>query len=385
MWTGDFNGVINGEYSDRLVAAVKAFQTRNNTKPTGVLNPQERAILANSAKLLREEVGWRLVNDPVTGAHLGLPLKYATQTTALRTGTRWSSGQVQIAAFTVTDTTLEAVFEQQKKTTPARRLGYNMLRGDFSVPSATQGLRKVYVRGSIKDGQVRGITVLYDQAMEGTMDPVVVAMSSAFNPFPPDNVAADGTPRRRRVDYGSGLVVSNAGHIVTDRQVVDDCRTIVVPGIGRAEHVVADQTGDLALIRVYGARNLKPLALIGNRADDDAATLISVADPQRQAGDDKVSVVAARLGSATSTRPVEPMPGLGFSGAAAIDANGRLHRMVVLKASVVAGPAAAPSATLVPHDRLINFLEANFVARTSSETGIEPAKAAVVRVICARK
>ncbi len=387
VWTGDYNGLINGEFSDRLVAAVKAFQTRNNTKPTGVLNPQERAILSDSAKPLRDEVGWRLVTDTVTGAHLGLPLKFATQSTALRNGTRWSSaqGQLQIETFSVSDTTLEAVFERQKKQPPARRVGYNVLRSDFFVISGTQGLRKFYVRGAIKDGDVRGVTVLYDQAMEGTMDPVVVAMSSAFNPFPPDGVAADGTAMRRRVEYGTGLVVSNAGHILTDQQLVDDCKVIVVPGLGSAERVAEDKAGDLALIRVYGARNLKPIALIGDRPTGDTAAIVGIADPQQQAGDDKVTVVAAKLGTASDARPLEPAPGFGFSGAAALDANGRMMGVVVLKSTVVTGPTPAPRAALVPRERLVNFLEANFVAPASGVPGVEPARAAVVRVICVRK
>ena len=387
IWTGDYNGLVNGEFSDRLVAAVKAFQTRNKTKPTGVLNPQERAILSDSAKPLRDEVGWRLTEDSVTGAYVGLPLKLATQMSAIRTGTRWVSaqGQLQIETFRLTDTTLDGVFELQKRQPVDRRVGYNVLRGDFFVISGTQGLKKFYVRGSIKDGEVRGISVLYDQAMEGTMDPVVVAMSSAFNPFPPDNVAADGTPLRRRVEYGTGLIVSGAGYIVTDRQLTDACRVIVVPGLGSAERVTEDKTGDLALLRVYGAQKLKPIALIGNAPSGDAATLVGISDPQAQAGGDAVSVVAAKLGVAADTRPVEPAPSLGFSGAAALDADGRLIGMVVLKPSLVAGPAAARQATLVSRDRLIHFLEANYVTPTSGPPGVESAKASVVRVICVRK
>ena len=387
VWTGDYNGLVNGEFSDRLVAAVKAFQTRNKTKPTGVLNPQERAILFDSARPLRDEVGWRLTADVVTGVHLGLPLKLATQTATAGTGTRWSStqGQLQIETFRISDTTLEAVFERQKKEPVARRVGYSVLRGDFFVVSGTQGLKKFYVRGAAKDGEVRGVTILYDQAMEGTMDPVVVAMSSAFNPFPPDGVAADGTPMRRRVEYGTALVVSSSGHIVTDRQVADGCRVIVVPGLGNAERIAEDKASELALLRVYGARNLTPLALLGAKPNGEATTLLGIADPQAQAGASAVTAVAARLGAATSARPVEPAPALGFSGAAAIDAGGRLLGMVVLKSAVVAGPATAPQATLVPRDTLMNFLEAHYVAPTSGQPGVEPAKASVVRVICVRK
>ena len=80
-----------------------------------------------------------------------------------------------------------------------------MLRPDFFVVSGTQGLKKFYVRAFAKDGEVRGLTILYDQAMEGTMDPIVVAMSSAFVPF----ASYAGRQRaaevpRRKVEYGTG-------------------------------------------------------------------------------------------------------------------------------------------------------------------------------------
>src|SRR5579864_5398293 len=38
-WVGAYNGLINGEVSDRLVGAIKTFQKDNGGKQTGVLNP----------------------------------------------------------------------------------------------------------------------------------------------------------------------------------------------------------------------------------------------------------------------------------------------------------------------------------------------------------
>jgi peptidoglycan hydrolase-like protein with peptidoglycan-binding domain len=387
VWSGDYNGLINGEFSDRLVAAVKQFQRRNKTKDTGVLNPQERAVLAAVAKPLKDEVGWRLADDPATGARLGLPLKLASQAAPGGSGTRWSSaqGQLQIETFRVVGATMESVFEQQKRQPVGRRAGYTALRPDFFVVSGTQGLKKFYVRASAKDGEVRGLTVLYDQAMEGTMDSVVVAMSSAFMAFPTALAAADSSAARRRVEYGTGLVASAAGHIVTDRQVVDGCQVIVVPGLGHAERLAEDRASDLALLRVYGARNLTPFALIGAAPDGSAATLVGIADPQAQAGASAVTTVSAKLGPAASPRPLEQAPALGFSGAAAIDPQGRFFGMVVLKGPMVAGPSAAPQAVVVAGEKVMNFLEANYVAPSSGHAGVESAKASVVRVICVRK
>ena len=385
VWTGDYNGLINGEFSDRLVAAVQAFQRRNKSKDTGVLNPQERSILAASAKPLQDEVGWRLVEDPVNGVRVGLPGRLATETARGQSGTRWSSlqGQLQIETFRLPNTRLEAAFERQKREPFDRRPGYNVLRPDFFVISGTQGLKKFYVRAMARDNEVRGITILYDQAMEGTMDPVVVAMSSAFVPFGVAGATQDIPRPRRKVEYGTGLVVSSGGHIVTDKQIVDGCQVITIPGIGHAERIAEDKASELALLRVYGARDLTPVALLGSPPRGDAVTLVGIADPQTQGGGAAISSATAALG-AGNPRSLDAMPLPGFSGAAAIDGQGRVAGMVVVKAQVLAGPAQSPQATVLPLDRMINFLEANYVAPQSGRAGVDAAKASVVRVICVR-
>ncbi|MEA2934874.1 MAG: hypothetical protein QOD74_1520, partial [Variibacter sp.] len=99
-----------------------------------------------------------------------------------------------------------------------------------------------------------------------------------------------------------------------------------------------------------------------------------------------ISAVNARLGTAATTaRPLETVPALGFAGAAAIEAQGRFAGIVVTKAPVVAGPGGAPQASVVPVDRIRDFLEANYVAPSSGGAGVEAAKPSVTRVICVRK
>ncbi len=390
-WAGHYNGPIDGEYSDRLVAAVRAFQKQNRNKDTGVLNPQERAALTAVARPLQQDVGWRIVQDGVTGARIGLPAKLAPNVTNSPNGTHWASaqGQLQIETFRIrTGATLAAVFEQQKREPVTRRTNYSVLKPDFFVVSGTQSLKKFYVRASAQNGEVRGITIMYDQAMEGTMDSIVVAMSSAFVPFPGSSaIAQDEQGPRRKVEYGTGVVVSNAGHIVTDRQVVDGCSVIVVPGYGNAERVPSDKTSDLALIRLYGARHLTPIGLIGARPQGDDVTLVGIADPQSQAGEAVISTASAKLGPGANERPLDTPPPPGFFGAAAIDRQGQLAGVVVSKPAVIAGgeSAPAPQAAVVPTAKLIPYLDASYVAPASGKPGVNEARASVVRVICVRQ
>src|ERR1700674_5572392 len=60
-WVGNYNGAISGEVSERMVAAIKEFQKARGGKPTGVLNPQERSVLAETARHRQDNVGWKIV------------------------------------------------------------------------------------------------------------------------------------------------------------------------------------------------------------------------------------------------------------------------------------------------------------------------------------
>jgi peptidoglycan hydrolase-like protein with peptidoglycan-binding domain len=387
-WGGDYAGPIDGEFSERLVAAVKAYQTRHKKPVTGVMSADERAALASAVAPRKQAVGWRLAEDAVTGARVGLPGKFATKVQALPSGTRWSSeqGQLQIETFRIdTGATLDGVFDQQKKM-PRRRIEKSDMQADSFAISGMQGLKKMVVRGFARNGEVRGITILYDQAMEGTVDPLVAPMSGAYVPFPATFTVAGGDAPRRKVEYGSAVFVTAAGHAVTDRNLLEGCNVIVLPGIGNAERVAIDPNNEFALIRVYGARNTTPVGMIGaSPAMGQTVTLLGVADPRSQAGGADVSAVNARLGAEASTRPLDSVPALGFAGAAAVNDQGHFAGIAVLKAPIVAGPAGAPQAGVVPVDRIRNFLEANYVAPASGKPGIEGIKASVTRVICVRK
>jgi hypothetical protein len=242
-----------------------------------------------------------------------------------------------------------------------------VVKPDFFVLSGMQGLKKFYVRGTFKGDEVRILTILYDQATEGTVEPVVIAP-------------------RRTVEYGTGVIVSEDGAIVADREITDGCLAIAIAGFGHADRIAEDKDHDLALLRIYGARGLKPLAL-GGGAAKSAVELTGIADPQNQGGGAAVSRVKAQAAETGGGGDValSPPPALGFSGAAALDGDGKFAGIALLKPVVVAGPANATppaQAVLVPADTVAEFLKANGV---NAAGGSPEAKPAVVRVICVRK
>lgn len=388
-WIGKYNGLINGDASDRMVSAIQAFQKDRRNKPTGVLNPQEREMLRDAAKKLQARVGWKLVGDAGTGMRTGLPSKLVPVYGSDANGTRWSSssGAVQVALTRIkqADLTTAKAADRERNAAADRKVTYSTVKPDFFVLSGTQGANNFYVRGQLRGDEARILTVVYDQANKATMDPVVIAMSSAFNPFP-TGAQAVGPPPRKSVEYATGIVVGSGGDIVTDRQAIEGCQSIVIAGHGHADQIATDKERDLALLRIYGAHGLTALALGNTKASGDVE-LTGIADPQNQGGGAAISSVKASImpSGGNGELALSPSPGLGFSGAVAIDASGKFAGMAQLKPAVVAGPSSATPTTqavLVGADAVRSFLKANNVI--ANGTSSSP-NASVVRVICVRK
>jgi trypsin-like peptidase len=337
-------------------------------------------ILAEAPSFSLEAVGWQLTEDAKTGARLGVPTKLVPHSGFSRSGSRWTSaqGQIQVETFRLTEAALPALFEEEKKASH-RQITASVLKPDSFVVLGVQGLKDFLVRADAHGSEVRGVTVLYDQATEGTMERVATAVANSFVAFPDPN-AAPPPGVRRLVEYGSAIVVGADGDLLTTAHGTDDCQAITVPPFGHAERVAADAASDLALIRLYGARHLAPAALADDAGAGGELKLLGVADPLAAATDGGVTASTVRLVG----QAIEPAPRPGFSGAAALDARGRLVGVVDLKPAVVAGGGAAgQAATLVPVEPIRALLRSQRIA--PAVAGAAMTDQSVLRVICVRK
>jgi len=325
-----------------------------------------------------QAAGWRIIDDLVTGARLGLPSALVPKTAPARMGSRWTSrgGQIDIETFHLHEGALAALFDTEKKLR-RRTVEHSTLTPDSFVMSGMQGLKRFIVRVQSSGSELRGVTILFDQAIEGVMAPIAAVMANSYQGFPDPN-AAPPPGLRRSVEYGTAIVVSGQGHLIASAQITDGCQAIAIPGFGHAERIAADKASDVALLRVYGAQDLLPVALGGDSGAGDDLTLVGVADPLAQAGGGAVMRAAAHR----STQGLDPAPKLGFSGAAAVDAQGRFAGMVDLQSTAVAGAGAVNQATLIPVETLRAFLQTQNIALSTGRGAIDQS---VVRVICVRK
>lgn len=384
LWSGDYAGATNGE--DPLLTAIKNYQKRIKSKVTGVLTPSERANLIVAARSHEQEFGWSVVVDPVTGIRIGLPTKLVPNARDAARGTRWSSayGEVQVETFRIKDPnlTLAALFEQQKKTPATRKIEHSVLNDDNFFVSGMQGLKKFSVRAKMRDGEVRGFTLLFDQMMETIVAPVMVAMASSFSPFP--ERSAPFAALAKSVEYGNGLVVSSHGHIITDRRLTEGCQVIVADDLGDADRVAEDKDNGLALLRIYGRRKLTPLALVRDAPRTGDVTLVGIPDPKAQGGAKKLTEIKARITDGAAIELRQPVPMAGFSGAAALDGQGRFVGMTEMRSFVLASTEpTAPPVRLIGAAAIRDFVAAHGV--DAAHTHGTDARASVVRIICVRK
>jgi hypothetical protein len=382
FWSGDYSGATGGD--GPMETAIRKFQKRNKAKVTGVLTDEQRAELVAAADRHVREYGWRVVVDPATGVRIGVPTKLMPDVHDAAHGTRWSSahGEVQVETFRIKNATLAAVFEQEKKHPKTRQIERSVLNDDGFFISGMQGLKYFSVRAKERDGEVRGFTLLYDQMMEGIVAPVMVAMASAFSPFP--ERPAPFAALAKKVEYGTGLIVSADGHIVTARKVADDCQVIVADGLGNAERIAEDREHGLALLRVYGAGKLPVLALPRAAAKAGDITLIGIPDPKEQDGRKTLTEIKARLSDGHAIQLRQPVPMAGFSGAAALDSNGDFLGMMETRNFVLASAdPAVPPVRLVSADAIRAFLDKHHVAAADGKSG--DARSSAIRIICVRK
>jgi hypothetical protein len=380
-WFGDDEDLAAADFDERAAAIIKAFQKRNGGKETGVLTDEQRALLTAAVKSRKEAVGWRLIDDDATGARVGVPEKLVSKSSTTRTGSHWSSaqGQVQVETFRLREASISALFDQEKRTPRGRRVGTSVLKADSFYMAGEQGLKKFVERVQANGTELRGISILYDLAIEGTMDRMASVIANAFQGFPDPNAAPPG--RKRSVEYSTAIVVSGQGDLLAASSATDECQAIEISGLGHAARVAEDRSSDLALLRLYGAQNLVAASIAGDSGSNSSTQLklVGVADPLAQAGGAAVTSVPAQA----TAQGIDPAPKPGFSGAAAVDAQSRFAGVVTLKTPAVAGTGSVnQQAALIPAATVRAFLSAQGITTAVGNAAIDQS---IVRVICVRK
>jgi len=203
-------------------------------------------------------------------------------------------------------------------------------------------------------------------------------------------------PRATRtyVQAGTGFAVSADGHLVTNRHVVERCRSIIVrdQGIERSANlVVEDPANDLAVLRVAGLASHAFASFSGRRRVEAGETAIAIGFPLSGILALEASVTVGNVSALAGigndarflqiTTPVQP----GNSGGPVIDAKGQVVGMVV---SMLNSMAIAREMGSIPQnvnfaikqDVLLRFLDTTSVGYQVSDDAVDKPAAQIAKV-----
>jgi len=399
VWTGHYDGRIDGVIDSTTIRAIQKFQRASGSRPSGLLTAEEARALASQAREIRERLGYAPHTDPVTGITIGLPLGLVSPAGKIEQGSRFASkdGRVAIELFRLDPSagSLKTLFRRVSARQGGRRPTYTRQRNDWFVVTGFDGPQRFYTRARKAGRDTVAFAIAYDESIRSTIEPVIVAMSSSFaepgavSELSPDRAAAlaespspappiaplpeiqaaapapplSGDPAPpAKPDLPPGLrgvppaaatfAVSGDGHFLTTARIAS-CRALSIGEFGAATLIAVDRRNDLALIKAEAKTDdlLAPFASdpvsVGQnvtaatpQANAETASYVSIGQIMAVSGPDGDS---SRVQVAAPPRPDD-------GGAPLLDAFGRVVGILaplspdaIREAMLTPGPGGRPA------------------------------------------
>ena len=282
VWTGDYNGIIDGIAGPQTDKAIQAFFLRKFGRLPSSVTQEQIQTLVEDAAVAIERSGFILRRDPQLGVTFGVPealVLPAENKDSLRRSYRSPDGTIELEVAFLRNRYVSLDQLYRKLTTiPGRTVSYSSFRPGWFVLSGKDRDREFYVRYHGTGREIRGFSISYAPGRAAELGPIIIAMSNVFRPSataadplisflenlqdsyeasPVPPVASKEAPKG---DFtGSGFVVDAQGHVLTNAHVVGDCGRILM-GLGDTATLVAkDVRNDLALLEDTEARSMPAL------------------------------------------------------------------------------------------------------------------------------
>ena len=303
VWTGHYDGFLDGIIGPRSRAAVAAFQETLGAQADGLLTEEEAEKLFEAGAKRREEARFTLGNETVAGLYIGLPYAIADFAGEAEDGIFYNDGEerFRIRTFRSTGVDGKLFADEAFADVEGYKRSYVHVDGGQVVVIGLDATEHLYLRALRRGNELRGFYVWYDKALDETHRHLVVAMANSlrwgelqapvartppnerFGDLPrgipglPD-ASAGLSPESRPLDpneplsTGTAFAVNGDGTFVTNAHVIATCGRVTVGTFGEARVVNKDDDLDLAILAVPQARGIVPARL----ADDDAMLAESV-------------------------------------------------------------------------------------------------------------
>jgi serine protease Do len=400
VWTGDYNGIIDGISGPQTQAALTRFFERRFGRPRESATKDQIEALVTDAASAIERAGFTLHRDQQLDVTFGAPealVQPVPSSDPLRRTYRSPDGgiELEVAYLRNKYASLDKLY-RRLETLPGRTVSYSTFRPTWFVISGTDRQHDFYVRYHGHGGDIRGFSISYTPERATELGPAIIAMSNMFRAsatatdpliaffenmqsYEGEPGAATAAPPKeepRGDTSGSGFVIDRDGHVLTNAHVVNQCLEIDVGPSGAATLVAIDQTNDLAVLEAPSTRTAPALVF---RSDPVrlGEEVIAAGFPLHGILADSINITPGVVSSLSgpqndsrylqTTAAVQP----GNSGGPLIDRSGKVVGIVSAKLDAA---FALREGNFIPenvnfairHDTIKPFLDANRILFTAA-------------------
>ncbi|WP_271946395.1 serine protease [Ruegeria faecimaris] len=273
---GFYNSTIDGAFGQGTRRSMGDWQSFNGYEATGVLTTAQRNALMDDYNAPLISAGMQRYTDPQAGIEMAMPLgvvafdRYEAPFVHFN-GSTDLNAQALLISQDGTKATLRALFEVMQSLEIVPLEGPRQLRGDSFTLEGRGNDIVSYTEAKLKDGQIKGFTLVWPEGDEARRTRVLAAMKADFSTTDAVLDAAAGSDAAQSIDLVSGLQVRKPrlsrsgffadakGTVLTVTEAADSCSRITLDGAHELEVASTDPNIGIAVLRP--SRDLSPISV----------------------------------------------------------------------------------------------------------------------------
>ncbi len=279
---GFYNSTIDGAFGQGTRRSMADWQSFNGYEATGVLTTVQRAALIEDYNAPLISVGMARYTDDQAGISVDLPQEaIAFDRYEAPFAHFQSSSDLNAQALLISQeggkSTLRALYEVMQSLEIVPLDGPRELRGDrFTLEGRGKGIVS-YTEAALKDGKIKGFTLVWPEGDEARRARVLAAMKASFATTDAVLDSSAGADAEQRVDLVSGLQVRKprlsrsgffadaSGTVLTVSEAADSCSRVTLDGDQELQVAWTDANLGVSVLRPR--KSLAPINVAEFRSD----------------------------------------------------------------------------------------------------------------------